>query len=457
MFKSTSFWAAQEVTWSKHLIEVWWKKILLDCWMFQWRREESMKKNEHFWFNPKELDAVIITHAHIDHCGLLPKLVKDWYEWKIYCTPATKDLLEIMLSDSAHIQESDYEYFKKHKELKWIPEKKPLYTQDDVPPTLEKLIEMPFHKAFEIWEVQWKFFWAGHVIWAAMIQLIFKWQKLLFTWDLWREAVPILKNAETPDTDILLMETTYWGRRHEPVSLNRESIVNVINETAKRWWKVIIPSFALERTQEVLYYIEEALKNNEIPQINVYVDSPMAIKVTNLFKKHTECYDEKMQKRYEDSIAFQNRNIVYTASVDESKALNDVKFPCVIISASWMCEAWRIRHHLVNNIEDHRNTILIVWYMAQWTLWRKLVEKFNPINIFWKPHKVGAKIIKLNSFSGHADEEELLHWLKKMDKKPKKIILVHWEWKAQTAIKEKIDELWIKNEIAVFWKPIEIK
>jgi len=456
-FKSTSYWAAEEVTGSKHLIEVWDKKILLDCWMFQWKREKSMKQNREFWFNVKTLDAVIISHAHIDHCWLLPKLVKDWYKWPIYCTPATKDLLEIMLFDSAHIQEADYEFFKKHRDLKWLPEKEPLYVKNDVQPTLDMLIEMPLHKAFKIWEVQWKFFWAGHVIWAAMIQLIFNWQKLLFTGDLWREAVPILKDAETPNTDILIMESTYWWRKHDPVSLNRTSIVDVVNKTAEKWWKVIIPSFALERTQEVLYYLEEALRKGEIPQLNIYVDSPMATRVTKLFWQHAQCYDKEMQARYKDSIAFQNRNIVYTASVDESKALNDIRYPCVIISASWMCEAWRIRHHLINNISDHRNTILIVWYMAQWTLWRKLVEKYNPVNIFWKPHKVKADVIKLNSFSGHADEEELIHWLKKMDKKPKKIILVHWETKAQKAMKEKIDELWLKSEIAKFWKTIEIK
>lgn len=457
MYKITSYWAAEGVTGSKHLIEVWWKKILLDCWMFQWRREESMKRNREFWFDPKILDVVIISHAHIDHCWLLPKLVKDWYDWPIYCTPATKDLLKIMLNDSAHIQESDYEFFKRHRELKWLPEKEPLYTEDDVPPVLEKLIEMPIHKSFEIWEVQARFFWAGHIIWAAMIQLIHKWQKLLFTWDLWREAVPILKDAETPDTDILIMETTYWWRRHEPVSLNRKSIVEAVNDTARKWWKVIIPSFALERTQEILYYLEEALKRNEIPHMNVYVDSPMAIKVTSLFKRHTQCYDEEMQERYEGSIAFQNRSIVYTSSVEESKALNEINFPCVIISASWMCEAWRIRHHLANNIQHYRNTILIVWYMAEWTLWRKLVEWYNPVNIFWKPYTVNAEVKKLNSFSGHADEEELLNWLSRMNKKPKKIVLVHWEPRAQKAIKEKIDDLWIKSEIAKFWVTIEVK
>ena len=454
MFKITSYWAAQEVTWSKHLIEVWGKKILLDCWMFQWRRTESMRKNREFWFDVTSVDAIVLSHAHIDHCWLLPKIVKDWFEWPIYCTIATKDLLDIMLKDSAHIQESDFDFFKRHKEYKWLSEAEPIYTMIDVQPTLDLLKEYHIHEEFHVWDVKIKFFWAGHILWAAMVFMEYNWKTLLFTWDIWRKNVPMLLNAETPDADYIMMESTYWWRKHEPVSLNRKSLVDVINKTASQWWKVIIPSFAVERTQEILYYLEEAFRQKELAQITIYVDSPMAIRVTDVFKKHTLCYNKEMQDRYESSIPFQNAHIVYTKTTDESKALNFVNMPCVIISASWMIEAWRIRHHVVNNIEDHKNTILIVWYMAENTLWRKLVEKAESVKIFGQPYKVKASVVKLNSFSGHADEDELLEWLSKV-KKPSKVILVHWEMKAITIMKEKISALWIDTQIAEFGQAIE--
>lgn len=460
MFKITSYWAAQEVTWSKHIIEVWWKKILLDCWMFQWRRKQSLEKNKNFWFEPKEIDAVILSHAHIDHCWLLPKLVKDWFKWKIYSTKATKDLVGLMLIDSAYIQECDAQYYDKHKkELVAMPWYDPLYTKEDVEPTMQRFETHAVHDEFFIWEVKAKFYWASHVLWAALTHIEFEWKSLLYTWDLWRKGIPMLINPEAPYADCILMESTYWWRKHEPVELNKMALVKVITETAARWWKVIIPSFALERTQEVLFYLEEAFKEGLLWPITIYVDSPLTTNVTQIFKKHTQCYNKTAQQKYNDTIPFQDKHIVYTKSVDESKKINDVHFPCVVISASWMIEAWRIRHHVKNNIEDQKNTILIVGYMAKNTLWRKLVEKEKIIKIFWQSYNVRADIIKLNSFSWHADEDELLHWLSKISiriKNPEKIILVHWEEEWQKILKEKIWELWLKVEIAEFGKSIEI-
>lgn len=454
MFKITSYWAAKEVTWSKHLIEVWWKRILLDCWLFQWKRDESTRKNKDFGFDPSSVDALIVSHAHIDHSGLIPLFVKKWFTGPIYTTVATKDLLEVMLFDSAHIQESDFEYFNKHKELSSLHEKEPLYTSEDVQPALDLIKEYELHKEFFIWNVRAKFFWAGHILWAAMVMLEYQWKTLLFSWDLWRKNVPMLINSEHPSADIVIMESTYWWRKHDPVDLNVKSLIEVINKTASRWWKIIIPSFAVERTQELLFYIEQAFEQNAIPSINIYVDSPMATRVTDIFRKHTQCYNEEMQNMYESSIPFQNTHIVYTQSVDESKALNDIKMPCVIISASWMIEAWRIRHHIANSIEDYRNTILIVWFMAQDTLWRKLVEKASSVKVLWKTYQVKAEIKKLNSFSGHADEDELMMWFNKMQK-PQHVVLVHWEDNAIKAMSDKISALWIDVNIAEFWKTIE--
>lgn len=434
-------------------------RILLDCWMFQGKRKDTYEKNCNFGFEPSLIDAVILSHAHIDHCGLLPKLVKDWFKWPIYCTEATKDLLEIMLFDSAHIQEADYDFFIKHPELEFLDGVLPLYWTSDVQPVLNAIKVHSMHEDFYIGGVLVEIYWAAHILWAGMIKLTYKDESLLFSGDLWRKNTPMLINPEKPSADIIIMETTYWWRKHDPVSLNLQSIVEVINRTAQRWGKVIIPSFAVERTQELLYYIEEAFRLNLLRPVQIYVDSPMATKVTDLFKKHTQCYNQEMQERYQNSLPFQDKHITYTQSADESKELNSINFPCVIISASWMVEAGRIRHHVKNNIENHKNTIMIVGYMAENTLWRKLIEWAKAVKILWKTYQVNAEIVKLNSFSGHADEDELMHWIGKISMlklKPKKIILVHWETEALNTMKEKVSNLGLDVEIAVRGKTITI-
>ncbi len=447
--KFTSYGAAEEVTWSKHLVEAWNTKILLDCGMFQGKRYESRAKNEEFWFNPSEIQAVILSHAHIDHCGLLPLLVKQGFNGKIFCTEATEAVLEIMLKDSAHIQKSDEEFYKRHPEIHTPFKTEPLYDDQDVTKTMELIHARNIHEPFNFKDFDITFYEAGHVIWSALIKLEANWSSLLFTGDLWRENMPLLKDRENNiKTDVIVMESTYGWRKHDPVTISSESMEKVILETIGKWGKVIIPSFALERTQEILYYLEAAFKKGTIPNIPIYVDSPMATRVTRVFQKHKEIYDREMRKHYKNwDKPFSLDNITYTETVEQSKRIAEEHVPSIIISASGMCEAGRIRHHLAKYIHKHTNTIMFVWYMAEWTLWRKLIEHIKQVKILGQEYRVRANIVKLNSFSGHADEDELLSWEAGISW-TKKIILVHWEKSCQLALKEKLEAKWRLVEIA---------
>ncbi len=452
----TSFGAAEEVTGSKHILEYKGTKILLDCGMFQGQRYESKVKNNNLGFEPDSIDAVILSHAHIDHCGLLPLLTKRGFTGKIYCTPPTGDLLGIMLKDSAHIQEADERYYAKHPELYTPFEKDPLYTEEDVEKCLQYVEIIPCHNEFSVGNFKIKFYGAGHVLGSVLTLITAGKKKILFSGDLGRENMPLLIDREKGiEADVVVMESTYGGRFHDPVDLSSKSLEEIIKSTISKGGKVIIPSFALERTQEILYFLEESFKQKRLPNIPIYVDSPMAIAVTEVFQKHKETYDTEMKARYKDWTPFSSRNIHFTETTEESKQINAEKMPSIIISASGMCEAGRIRHHLKNSIDNYKNTILIVGYMAEGTLGRKLIENKKVVSIFGQNYMVKANVQKLNSFSGHADETDLLSWLKSIKKK-KKVILVHGEEKSLEALKEKIDKMVKDVVISKRTIPIEI-
>ncbi|MBL4693865.1 MBL fold metallo-hydrolase [Candidatus Gracilibacteria bacterium] len=426
--------AAGEVTGSKHLLTFNNKNILLDCGMFHGRRKETDIKNREFKFDPLKVDAVILSHAHIDHSGNLPVLYKQGYRGPIYCTHATRDLCNYMLRDSAYIQEREIEWLKKKKKKMDI--KEPLYTTEDVEGVLKLFRTVDYEQSFVVEEgIVASFYDAGHILGSASIHMILhdkesgKDTRFCFTGDLGRRGLPILRDPQTvPETDILITECTYGNRLHSAIQTVEEDLRTIVNEVAAKGGRLIIPAFALERTQEVVYHLHKLYKDGSIPKIPVYVDSPLAGNVTEVFRTHMECYDKETQEEFvqHGDNPFGFSDLIYTRSVDESKALNEKSGPMIIIAASGMCEHGRILHHLKNNIEDPKNVVLIVGYQAEHSLGRKLVSGHKSVNIFGEAHAVKASVYIMDAFSGHADRSDLLDYITGV-KGIKKIFLVHGE------------------------------
>lgn len=438
--------AAGEVTGSKHLITFNGKKILLDCGLFQGHRKEADEKNRHFYWDPKEVDAVILSHAHMDHSGLLPLMVKEGFDGPIYCTHATRDLCNYMMADSAFIQEREVEWMIKHDKKEIV---EPLYTMADAEETMKKLHAVNYEQSFVVTDgMIASFYDAGHILGSALVHMIFhdketnKNLNVCFTGDLGRKGLPILKDPQVvPKTDILITESTYGNRLHARIETVGDDLAAVVNQVAKAGGRLIIPAFALERTQEVVYHLHLLHKKGKIPNIPVYVDSPLAGNVTEVFRSHMECYDKKTREEFskQSDNPFGFSDLKYTRSVEDSKGLNEKSGPMIIISASGMCEHGRILHHLKNNIEDQKNVVLIVGYQAQNTLGRKLVEGDKQVNIFGDPYNVKASVYVMDAFSGHADRSDLLNYIKQVDG-IKKIILVHGETTQQEAFKVALNE-----------------
>lgn len=439
-----------DVTGSKHLITVDGKKILLDCGMFQGKRDEAEEKNKNFPFDPKELDAVILSHAHIDHSGNLPILVKQGFTGPIYCTHATRDLCGYMLLDSAFIQEREVEWMKKKKKKingKEVDE--PLYTTVDAENTLKLFQSVSYERTFKVTDsVAACFYDAGHILGSALTHLLIndkeKNQKLriCYTGDLGRRGLAILKDPQPiPPTDILITETTYGNRLHAALQTVEADLEVIVNQVAEQGGKLIIPAFALERAQEVVYFLNLLRKKGKIPAIPIYVDSPLSGNLTEVFRSHPECFDPETFKDFliDGKNPFDAVDIHYTRSVDESKALNEKSGSMVIISASGMCEHGRILHHLKNNIEDPKNVVLIVGYQAAYTLGRKLVSGDKQVNIFGDPYNVKASIYVMDAFSAHADRSDLLEYIGRVEEL-KKIILVHGEEPQRDSFKNALEE-----------------
>lgn len=439
--------AAGEVTGSRHLITFNGKKILLDCGMFQGKRSESEEKNAEFLFDPKEIDAVILSHAHIDHSGTLPYLVKRGYNGPIYSTHATRDLSHYMLMDSAFIQEREVEWLKKNR--KKIVGKEPLYDSADTEKALSLFRSIDYEQSFVVEDgIVASFYDAGHILGSSLVHLIFynketkKHLRLCFTGDLGRRGLPILRDPQPiPKTDILITECTYGNRLHAALQTVEEDLAVIVNQLCKNGGKLIIPAFALERTQEIVYHLNVLKKKKKIPLIPVYVDSPLAGNVTEVFRSHMECFDKATInefKKHEDN-PFGFGDLKYIRDVSESKALNEKTGPMIIISASGMCEHGRILHHLKNNIEDPKNVILIVGYQAENTLGRKLVEGMKEVNIFGDPYKVKAQVYVMDAFSAHADRSDLLEYIGRI-RGVKKIFLVHGEDVQLNAFSEALEK-----------------
>ncbi|MDD3044128.1 MAG: MBL fold metallo-hydrolase [Candidatus Delongbacteria bacterium] len=451
-----SWGAAQEVTGSKHFVHIDEITLMIDCGAFQGKREIADKKNREWDFDPAKIDALILTHAHYDHSGLIPLLVKRGFKGNIYATPATRDLAGLILTDSAHIQKSDIEYLKKHNQNDNIVIKEPLYTDDDVQKAMSKIISIPYNLPFPIAPgVTVTFIDAGHILGSsqALIEIEKDGQKsrIGFTGDLGRKNLPILRDPDIlPDPDFLFIESTYGNRLHDTVDFATDKLADIISRTAARGGKIIIPAFSIERTQELVYIIHLLTDQKKIPNIPIYVDSPMATNATSIFSAHPECFDKETRESFlkHNKNPFGFNQLHYVQDRDESKELNKLREPAIIISASGMCESGRILHHLRNNIEDHRNTILIVGFMAENTLGRKIADRQKTVRILGGEHKLNAEVKILNAFSAHADYNEILDYLSSYDpNKLKKIYMVHGEPEAQEFLKQKLIEKNFKTTI----------
>ena len=443
--------ADRTVTGSQHLLEINGKKILLDCGLYQGKREEAYDINRSFLFDPKELHCVVLSHAHIDHSGNLPSLYAKGFDGDIYSTTATRDLCSIMLLDSAHIQEKDTEYVNKKRLRQNLAPFKPLYKIEDAKRVLGNFKAVSYRKKFCIDGlnecVSVEYFDAGHILGSAMMVLTIdeKGRKIRFAFsgDIGRPGLPILKDPEfIGNVDFIISESTYGGRNHDKSNMMDDQLAAVVKEALSRGGKIIIPAFSVGRTQEIIYSLSKLFDKEIIPRIPVFIDSPLSTKATDIFKIHPECYDSEFSDMIlKGKEVFELPNLKYIQDVEESKNLNFFNESCIIISASGMAESGRVLHHLKNNIEDPKSTVLIVGYMAEHTLGRRLIEARDTENavvkIFGDEYYVHSKIVVLNSFSAHADRDELLAYFDQFDRNQmQKIFLVHGEIDQQEAFKD---------------------
>jgi len=418
MISITFCGAAQEVTGSQHLLEVGDTRILLDCGLYQGRRADTYERNLALAFKPETLTAVILSHAHIDHLGNLPNLVKQGFEGPIYATAATADLARIMLADSGRIHEHDVRYVNKIRARHGEEPMEPLYTEADALACEHLFAGWGYHRWIPIAEgVRAILSEAGHILGSALplveINENGHTARVLFTGDLGRPDRPILEDPEpVPGADYIIMEGTYGDRRHEPIEEAKEKLLEAVRYICHTKGKLLIPAFSVGRTQEIVYTMHQSFLERELPPVPIYVDSPLSVNATDIFRTHPEAYDrEAYQMMLAQGDAFGFERLTYVRSREESKTLNDRQGPMVIISASGMCEGGRILHHLIHSLDDERNLILFAGYQALHTLGRRILEGEKRVRIFGESYEVRAQVREISGFSAHADRGELLQWL----------------------------------------------
>lgn len=425
-----------------HHVEAAGHRILLDCGLYQGRRAEAFDRNSNFPFAPSGIDAVILSHAHIDHSGNLPTLVSKGFAGPIYTSPATVDLCLAMLADSAHLQQKDAEFCNRRRDHRRAigrddSECIPLYTLEDAERTYKQFAAVPLGENKEIaGDFKYKTFDAGHMLGSTSMVIESDGIRLGFSGDVGRAGLPIIRDpAHLEQVDYLIMESTYGDRWHRRLEDASEKLAAIVNRTAGRGGKIVVPCFAVGRTQQLVLLLHQLMDAHKIPSIPMFVDSPLAVNATEVFRKHPECYDEEARRYLTDGDdPFGFFRLQYVRDVAESKKLNDLRGPFIVLSASGMCEAGRILHHLRNSIEDPRNTVLITGYQAENTLGRKILREDPEVPIFGEPMRLRAEVASLEELSGHADQRELIEWMRPIARGLKRVFLVHGEPKEGAAL-----------------------
>ncbi|MFH0791104.1 MAG: MBL fold metallo-hydrolase [Candidatus Omnitrophota bacterium] len=450
------------VTGSSHLISVGDSEILIDAGLFHGHRDESYDVNTTFNYNSHKLNAVVLSHAHIDHCGNIPTLIKQGLRCKIYMTQATKELAKLMLEDSGKIQEEDIRYVNKINRRLGLPLRKPLYTKKEAGKAIRKFQALSYKQRFCLAKnIFVTFYDAGHILGSSIVVFDLKDNgrviRLGYAVDLGRKGLPLLNDPVIPSgLDYLILESTYGGRLHSPIQEAKGKLRDAINRTLARKGKIIIPSFTLERVQEVIYFLHELLKEKAIPAVPVYVDSPLAIDITEVFENQPDYLNRKSSDAINQGDSpFEFLNLRYVRDQKESKSLNNDKRPMIIIAGSGMCESGRILHHLQNNIEESRNTVLVVGYMAKNTLGRRIVEKVRYVRIFGVEHELNAEVTVINAFSGHADKNELMDFVSQC-LPLKRIFLVHGDEEQSQILSNALTQNGLDNYIPVKDEEVEL-
>ncbi len=443
--------AAGTTTGSQHLLEINGKRILLDCGLYQGSRKHAYDINCCFpHFDPKSIDVVILSHAHIDHSGNLPNLTSKGYAGNIYATHATRDLCQIMLADCARIQQGDIEWVNKHRKKEGLEPVLPLYDERDAEMCLRQFVTVSYNRSMPVADgVSVTFIDAGHILGSAQVLLEIRDQadgknkRFLFSGDVGRGGNEVLRDpVVVKDVDFLLMESTYGGREHEAPPGYGEHFGEIIRQAVKRGGKILIPSFAVERTQQLLFVLHELFERGEIPEIPVYVDSPLAVSATEIYRLHPDAFNQEVyDSLFERENPFGFENLTLVRSVNGSKALNDIDGVVIIISASGMCEAGRILHHLKNNIGDPKTTVLFVGYCADNTLGRRIRDGEREVPILGGRYKVRARVEIIDSFSGHADHSELLDYFQRMTGPRSRVWLVHGEADSAAKLRDALQPL----------------
>ncbi len=459
------FGATRTTTGSVYVLELNGQRVLLECGLFQGRRGESIERNRNFPFDPKSVNAAVLSHAHIDHCGNLPNLCRRGFEGNIYCTFATRDLASVMLEDSAEIQRDDAAFVSKKRAKHGLPPVEPLYTATDAEKAVRQFVAFNYDRPFPVADgLTVTFRDAGHILGSAQVLLDIRENgrafRYLFSGDVGRGEDDILRDPEPVDkVDYLQVESTYGAREHAPKQHANEEVGKLVLQTLEGKGKVIIPSFSVGRTQQIVYTLHQLTLAGQLPRVPIFVDSPLSVNATEVYRLHPECFNESIYRFLrEKENPFGMENLTYIREAAHSRKLNDLRDPAIIISASGMAEAGRIRHHLANNIGDPANLILFIGYCAEHTLGAQILSGRNPVNIFGEPHPVRARIGSLDSFSGHADKNELRRYVENLQGDIKKIAIIHGEESQALAFAQTLRSMKPKAEVVVpqFQQVLEI-